>query len=404
MFEPIVASRRPACAYAAALLFAALLGGPGPAWSQAAHKKEKELEAVRSRIEALQKDLEKSEESRTEAADALRDSERAISQTNRSLFELSGQRRIVNAELRRLQQQAGTLDARIETQQTALAKLLYRQYVNGQPEALRLMLSRQDPNETARQLQYLGYISRARAEIIANLRHNVRELRDIGRQKQKKSAELRRLEAEEASQKVRLEQEKAAHKQVYDRISSDISRQRKQISTLKRDEARLTRLIERLARESAQRKPGSHLSNLALPDPSANGSAFARLRGRLRLPVIGELTNRFGSPREGGGLSWRGLFIAARSGQEVKAIAPGRVVYADWLRGFGNLMIIDHGEGYMSLYGNNESLLKQVGDEARAGDTIASVGNSGGNPDSGLYFELRYQGRPFDPLPWVRLK
>jgi septal ring factor EnvC (AmiA/AmiB activator) len=114
--------------------------------------------------------------------------------------------------------------------------------------------------------------------------------------------------------------------------------------------------------------------------------------------------NRFGSQRQDSGLSWKGLFISAEPGREVKAIAGGRVVYADWLRGFGNLMIVDHGDGYMSLYGNNEALLKQVDDETRAGDTIAAIGNSGGNPDSGLYFELRYQGKPFDPLPWVTLK
>jgi septal ring factor EnvC (AmiA/AmiB activator) len=103
-------------------------------------------------------------------------------------------------------------------------------------------------------------------------------------------------------------------------------------------------------------------------------------------------------------LSWKGLFIAANEGDMVRSIARGQVIYADWLRGFGNLMIIDHGAGYMSLYGNNEALLRQIGDQLKAGDMIASVGNSGGNPESGLYFELRHNGRPFDPLPWVRLK
>jgi murein hydrolase activator len=120
--------------------------------------------------------------------------------------------------------------------------------------------------------------------------------------------------------------------------------------------------------------------------------------------VRGELRNRFGSPREGSGLLWKGLFIAAPAGHEVKAIAAGRVVFADWLRGFGNLLIIDHGDGYMSLYGNNESLYKQVGTATRGGETVAVVGNSGGNTDSGLYFEIRHQGKAFDPLGWVNLK
>ena len=146
------------------------------------------------------------------------------------------------------------------------------------------------------------------------------------------------------------------------------------------------------------------LRNERLPDTSGDGNPFSELKGRLNLPVRGELRNRFGSPREDSGLSWKGLFIAAPAGQDVKAIAAGRIVFADWLRGFGNLLIIDHGDGYMSLYGNNESLYKQVGEASRGGETVAAVGNSGGNMDSGLYFEIRYQGKAFDPLGWVNLR
>ena len=118
----------------------------------------------------------------------------------------------------------------------------------------------------------------------------------------------------------------------------------------------------------------------------------------------GELGSRFGSPRVDGGLTWKGLFIAARTGEDVRAVADGRVVYADWLRGFGNLLIVDHGDSYMTLYANAEALLKQVGDVIRGGEAIATVGNSGGNPESGLYFEMRHEGRPFDPLGWVKLR
>jgi len=119
------------------------------------------------------------------------------------------------------------------------------------------------------------------------------------------------------------------------------------------------------------------------------------------LPIKGELTNRFGSPREAGGLVWKGLFIRAEAGQTVRAIADGRVVFADWLRGFGNLLILDHGGGYMSLYGYNESLLKTVGEMIKSGDAIAEVGNTGGNLHSGLYFELRYQSKPLNPMSWL---
>ena len=136
---------------------------------------------------------------------------------------------------------------------------------------------------------------------------------------------------------------------------------------------------------------------------SSSGSSFTNLKGSLRLPVRGTVGNRFGAARQEGS-TWKGLFIRAGAGSEVRAIAAGRVVFADWMRGFGNLMIVDHGGNYLSIYGNNDALLKQVGDSLRGGEVIASVGNSGGNPESGLYFELRHQGQPIDPLKWVSLK
>jgi septal ring factor EnvC (AmiA/AmiB activator) len=136
-------------------------------------------------------------------------------------------------------------------------------------------------------------------------------------------------------------------------------------------------------------------------DASSSAQAFEALKGKLRLPVRGELLGRFGTPREEPGSTWKGLFIKAASGEVVKAVADGLVVYADWLRGFGNLLILDHGKGFMSLYAYNDGLLRQVGERVRAGDSIAAVGASGGAADSGLYFELRRDGKPFDPMPWV---
>ena len=373
-----------------------------PVRAQTAQKEE--LDELRNQIEALQKGLEKSEENKTEAADALRKSERAISNANRKLFELTNDRKKINDELKRLQNKSAKLESHIDAEREALARLIYRQYLAGEPESIRLMLNRQDPNETARQLHYLSYVSRARAEMIGRMRISFDELNELTDQVRDQGARLRGLEKEESKQKKALEKQKRARKKVLAKASDDIAQQRKQISKLKRDEQRLTTLIKRLAEEAEKRRKQARLRNQALPDQSLNNSAFRKLKGRLRLPVIGELTNRFGRPREDGGLSWKGLFIAANEGDMVRSIAPGQVVYADWLRGFGNLMIIDHGSGYMSLYGNNEALLKQIGDRLSAGDMIASVGNSGGNPESGLYFELRHNGRPFDPLSWVRLK
>jgi len=363
-----------------------------------------ELNELRSKIEQLQKELEKSEEYKSEAADALRKSERAISKANRRLFELANERKSINTRIRQLENKAARLEKRIDSERESLARLIHRQYLAGQPESLRLMLNRQNANETARQLHYFGYVSKARAELIGALRNNLDELSDLTQAVQAESARLQKLEKEESGQKKALEKQKRARKKVLSKASSDIALQRNQISKLKRDEQRLTALIKKLAAEAEKRRQQARLKNQSLPDASANNSAFRKLKGKLRLPVIGELTNRFGRPRKDSGLSWKGLFIAAKEGGVVKAIAPGQVVYADWLRGFGNLLILDHGSGYMSLYGNNESLFRQVGDRLGAGETIATVGNSGGNPDSGLYFELRHKGKPFDPLPWVNLK
>ena len=365
-----------------------------------------ELKDIRGRIEALRKQLTESESSKAEAADALKDSERAVSETSRKLYQISGQRHEVNTALSRLQSQSRAVESDIAGEQATLGRLLYQQYIGGQSDAIKLVLNGEDPNEIARQLHYLGYISRARAELLASLRENLASLDKLTGETRRKSSELHSLQSEETQQMRRLEKEKAERQRVYVKVSDDIDKNRKQLTTLKRDEEQLSQLIERLAREAARKskEPGKRLANQALPNADTGSGPFRQLKGKLRLPVIGELMNRFGGQRQDSGLSWKGLFISAKAGREVKAIAGGRVVYADWLRGFGNLLILDHGDGYMSLYGNNESLLKQVGDEARAGDTIAAAGNSGGNPDSGLYFELRFQGKPFDPIPWVTLK
>ena len=366
-----------------------------------------ELKNIRGRIQALQKQLTESESSKSEAADALKDSERAVSQTSRKIYQISGQRREINTALSRLQVRIQAVEKDIADEQAVLERVLYQQYVGGQSDTIRLALNGEDPNEIARQLHYLGYVSRARAELLTNLRENLASLERLTGETRRKSAELHSLQAEETVQMRRLEKEKAQRQQIYAKVSEDIDNSRKQLSTLKRDEERLSQLIERLAKEAARknaRKPGKRIVNRNLPNADSGTGTFRQMKGKLRLPVIGELTNRFGGQRQDSGLSWKGLFISAKPGREVKAVASGRIVYADWLRGFGNLLILDHGDGYMSLYGNNESLLKQTGEEIRAGDTIAATGNSGGNPDSGLYFELRFQGKPFDPIPWVILK
>jgi septal ring factor EnvC (AmiA/AmiB activator) len=372
-----------------------------------------DLKQLRGRIETLQKELADTEESKSEVADALRESERAVIAANRKLAGLTREHHEANNKLSQIQAQSKQVARDIEAQQLRLGKLLHQQYLTGggQTEYLSLLLNQQDPNEIARNLHYYGYLSRARLEGINALRANVQRLDILTRESREKSLEIGAIQTKQAEHKKYLEQEKIEHAKLLERISSQADQQRREISKLKRDEERLTRLVERIAKLLAQKKrsaprattPGP-LNNERLPDASADGSPFSSLKGRLSLPVRGELANRFGGPRADGGVTWKGLFIRSATGGDVKAIAGGRVVFADWLRGFGNLMILDHGNSYMSLYSNNEINHKQVGDSVRGGDTIASVGNSGGNAESGLYFELRHQGKPFDPLNWVRIK
>jgi septal ring factor EnvC (AmiA/AmiB activator) len=377
---------------------AAGAAGPGP------KEKEKELTELRGRIEALQKSLADAEETKSEAADALRESERAISETNRALRELAEQTREINQRLAEIGADTRRSEEALKAQQDLLARLLYQQYLGGQVEPLRLLLNREDPNDIARRLHYFGYVSRARAQLIEATRRSIAQLRALSLDASQKSEELAAVTAESKALRARLEREKRARGQVLTRISRDIQRQRREIGTLKRDEARLAQLVERLAKLVARPKPAPRVRNERVPEPSVVESAFTGLKGKLNLPVRGELANRFGSPRADGGVVWKGLFITARAGEEVRAIADGRVVFADWLRGFGNLLIVDHGDAYMSLYGNNEALYKRVGDDIRGGDPVAAVGASGGNAESGLYFELRYQGRPLDPLDWVNIR
>jgi septal ring factor EnvC (AmiA/AmiB activator) len=386
----------------ALLILPALCAGVHAAAPTSNAQKE-ELKQLRNRIDSLQKNLAASEETKNETADALRESERAISETNRLLRDLAEDQRAVNQQLADLRDQNRKTSVDLDTQRTRLARLLYQQYTGSQPDALKLLLNREDPNRIAREVHYLSHLARARAELIGSLRTNLGRISNLTQETQQKSAELAAINAEQQAQRKRLEAEKTARKAVLLKVSRQIEKQRREISTLKRDETRLAKLVDQISQMLARTKPPA-LRNERLPEGAADTGAFAHFKGRLSLPVRGELKNRFGGPREGSGVLWKGLFIATPTGQEVKAVAAGRVVFADWLRGFGNLLIIDHGDGYMSLYGNNESLFKQVGDAARSGETVAAVGNSGGNMDSGLYFEMRHQGKAFDPLGWVSLR
>jgi septal ring factor EnvC (AmiA/AmiB activator) len=362
------------------------------------------LQELRGRIEALQKDLDSKEDARADATDALKNSEQAISDINLKLRKLAAQQQEADSTLSSLEQQKKKLHQRIGSEQVLLGKLLYQQYRSGQQDQFKILLNQENPNQAARQLRYYTYLAGARNEMLEKLRGHFAELERLTHATEAKQTELNQIRAEQDSQKQQLVAQQQAKKKLVAQLAQQIGRQRNELSQLQRNEKRLTQLIERLAKQQQTRKIPERTTRTAPPSTPAQADiGRQQQKGKLPLPVRGELVGRFGTPRQDSGAPWRGLFIRTAAGQEVQSVAAGRVVFADWLRGFGNLIIIDHGNGYMSLYGNNEALFKQVGENIRNGEVIASTGNSGGNPETGLYFELRYQSKPFDPLTWCRI-
>lgn len=392
-----------------------------------------DLKDVHKKIESLKKELDASTDAHKDAADALKASETAISQAQKKLHEINQKQKQNTVALTQLKQQSLKVSDALAQQQQQLSKLLYQQYIHGNQSYTQLMLENKDPSSVARDLKYFAYIAKARGELIADMQGNLTKIQTLNEETASKLAEVAALKAKQEAERKALLQQKQEKAKVVKSLSQKIAAQRNEINKLKRDEKNLSSLVARLAKIAADQKkkrlaqqkaraktsrqassskiptgkqPDNQVvaKNETLPDNDVDGIRFASLRGKLRLPVRGEVSNRFGAVRADTGVSWKGLFIKAKEGNEVKSIADGQVVFADWMRGFGNLIIVDHGSGYMSLYGNNQALLKNVGDNVSGGDTIAAVGNSGGNESHGLYYELRKNSVPFDPLSWSSLR
>lgn len=409
---------------------------------------EQERTELRRKLDDLKADIAKTEQARGHAADALATSEQAISNANRKLRELAVEQQRTQQRLQALSQDLRQLESAVAQQRKRLAQMLREQYRAGQEDRLRLLLSGDNPNRMARELRYLGYVSAEQVKAIEKLQQDIAAVEANKADVEEARAELDDIAAEQREQKALLEKEKRKRKVLVSQLSDKLSAQRKQAGNLARDEARLSSLVDRLGvliaqqrkaeeeearrrarakaaaaerekalaeksraddkgRTSASNKPATQAKpadrvadTTPEPPPPPDGNAFAAMRGKGKLPVKGELAASFGAKRADGP-NWKGIFIKAGEGSEVHAAGAGEVIFADWMRGFGNLMIVDHGGQYMSIYGNNQSLLKRPGDRVKAGDVIATVGNSGGNEHSGLYFELRHQGRAIDPLAWL---
>jgi murein hydrolase activator len=406
-----------------------------------------ELKSLRDQIRSLQSEISKGEEDRGEAADQLADSERAISGAQRRLREIVGEKQAVEAEVQRLRAEHERLEGELTAARKQLGTTLYRIYVEGGEAGARRMLGGKDPNQMSRDAYYLQKIAEERAAAIQDARLALANLQQIQADAEARREQLLGLETERSSEQRRLLDERAKRKTVLVEVAERVSAQRREMQTLQRSQVRLEKLLvglERIAREQAAKAARAAASSAAaqaaassaaragaqssrrsearssiqasseaapqragIADRVAEAGAptadFAQLQGRLRWPVKGELFGRFGAPRSEGG-QWRGVFIRAAEGSEVRAVADGKVAYADWLRGFGNLIIVDHGNGYMTIYGNNDSLYKTPGQSVKTGEAIASVGASGGQEESGLYFEIRHRGQPTDPSRWVAAK
>jgi len=385
-----------------------------------------ELKAVHGQIEKLKKELAANENQKSEAADALKESELAISEANRTLADLNNERAATAEELAELESAVAATQASIARSRERLVALLRTRYKAGEIEAWRLLLNQQDPNAASRELSYYRYLAQAQQALAQRLQGELAKLDELAVVVRRKHEQLARIAREKHEHKQKLQSQKQQKQALLSKLDQKIGVQRNQIQKLAADEKRLSSLIERLealARRQAadrqkarvrqeqqarelQAKSGKSARevpvrrNEDLPDKAQSAAAFSVLKGKLRLPVRGEIVGRFGAPRNEA-TSWKGVFIKSAEGQPIKAVASGHVIYADWLRGFGNILIVDHGGGYISLYSACESVLKRVGDPVKAGDTIATTGNSGGMGDSGVYFEIRKNGKPLDPMGWV---
>jgi septal ring factor EnvC (AmiA/AmiB activator) len=392
-------------------------------------RRQRELQAeqreLKAKLAQLKKSLALKESAHSEAADALAASESAISAANRHLQQLATTRRQVEQRIAQLHASERDAAAAQDAHATRLATALREQWLLAQRPDMAAALDPGQAASDARDGAYLDYVVRERLRRIGQLHEQRTEIAAMAAELAQRGAELDRIDADARNSRAQLLKQEAARKATLARLARDIAAQRQSVASLERDDTRLATLIDQIgklladqARHRAATRPRPPKETGAgrpeqrppveAPVEPPEASRFARLRGKLVLPVQGQIGSRYGAARLGedgqpqaGAPAWKGLFIRAPSGSPVHAVAAGRVVFADWLRGFGNLIILDHGEGFLSVYADNETLLRSVGDEVAADEVIASVGNTGGNPQSGLYFEMRYQGRPFDPLAWA---
>jgi len=379
-----------------ALALTALLAVPGPRPLAATHQlteaqrkaKAAELKRLRQRIDKTRKQLQ-GMRGRHDAAEAeLRHTERRIGKLVRGLKEVAHQLDAKGRKLDRLHHKESDLDKRLSEQRKLLADQVRAAYAIGRQEYVKMLLNQQDPAALGRVSTYYDYFNRARAKRIhaalATLHKLDRVKHDIVDEQQK----LQALQHQRRQDKQDLEATYHKRAKAVARLNAEIHSKSGELARLQANEKALKKLLDALRDVLAD-----------IPAESGNHKPFPSLKGKLPWPTRGRVRDLFGR-RQLAQLKWNGVVIRAPEGRKVRAISHGRVAFADWMRGYGLLIIIDHGHGYMSLYGHNQALYKETGDWVEPGDVIASVGASGGQARAGLYFEIRHNGHPVDPAHW----
>jgi len=355
--------------------------------------KEKQLKTVLRKIEKLKKDIDVKEGSKSQYIKQLKSIEGKIGKLNQKIRSID--KKIVGkkAELAKLRDTRLEHQRKLSRENDYLAEQVYAAFTLGRQEKVKLLFSQQDPQLLQRNLVYYQYFSNARVELIEDVQKNIERIVETETLIQQARAALEKSQQQLNQEKKQLGQDRGKRKSIIASLDKQLKQQGGSLSRLEDEAKQLQNLIDSIE-EIFEDAPESEISH----------KAFAELKGKLAWPVKGKLKKLFGRNKPRSNLRWQGVMIEAPGGSHVHAISHGRVAFADWLRGMGNLIIIDHGNSYLSLYGHNEALFKSAGEWVEAGDLISSIGNSGGQNKSGLYFEIRKRGKPQNPTGWCKAR
>ena len=373
---------------ASALLLALFAAGASGDEAELAKVKEQELEQVRERISELKQSMDRAAADRDRLTGELQAAEIAISEQRLKLEALERERRFVDKRRSDLETTIAEREAELERESAALASQVRAAYMSGGQERMKLLLNQQDPGTLGRVMAWYGYLNEHRGENIELVSLRIRELAALATELAAEEARLEAIATKRLAELAALGRAQEERQSLLAAVKAKIDTESREIDRLAAQEKDLARLIAELA---------TILSDY----PITSEEPFAAFRGRLTWPVAGTLTHDFGQPRVGDSLRWNGVVLEAPRGREVRAVYHGRVAFADWLAGLGLLVIVDHGDGYLTLYGYNETVLKNAGDWVAPGDVIATVGSSGGQAESALYFEVRQGTTPVNPREWV---